>query len=402
MTFMNPSVRGNIWRLTAMSGIRGFLLIMPIIVLFFQENGLSMRDIFIVEAAFSVAIILFEIPSGYFADKLGKRFALLIGAVLTFVSYIMYSMATGFWPIFGAEVVMGIGYAFVSGADSALLYDSLVEMGEADTYKKREGRMLSVTTFAEAVASIFGGLLAAGALRAPVIAQACIVFFLIPLAYTLVEPRARASSEESKLWSMRRTVAYVLKHNAPLRWLIIYASTTGTAMFALVWLRQPYLDLAGVPIEYFGYIWAALMLTVSVSSLFASAVERRLGRRLSLVLLMVLAIPGSFILSAGISVWLIPAMFIPAIGRGFAGPIIKDYVQAHAVPEVRATILSIQGFFFRGMFVIVGPIIGWMVDVYSLQTALFLSSAALTLVATIFLLMLLRSERTASKASFGI
>jgi len=51
-----------------MEALYWFLLIMPIIVLFFQKNGLSMKDILLLQSVFSISIVLFEIPSGYFSD----------------------------------------------------------------------------------------------------------------------------------------------------------------------------------------------------------------------------------------------------------------------------------------------------------------------------------------------
>ncbi|RME62044.1 MAG: MFS transporter, partial [Candidatus Dadabacteria bacterium] len=53
---------------------------MPVIVLFFKENGLSMKDVFILQALFSVAVVIFEIPSGYFSDVVGRRTTLIVGS----------------------------------------------------------------------------------------------------------------------------------------------------------------------------------------------------------------------------------------------------------------------------------------------------------------------------------
>jgi hypothetical protein len=65
---MNPTYSGNIYRLYVIKCAKWFMLVMPIIVLFYQENGLSTQEIFLLKAIYSVAIIIIEIPSGYFAD----------------------------------------------------------------------------------------------------------------------------------------------------------------------------------------------------------------------------------------------------------------------------------------------------------------------------------------------
>ena len=42
----------NIWKLYLIKGLRSFMLAIPIIVLFFQENGLSMQQVFLLQALF--------------------------------------------------------------------------------------------------------------------------------------------------------------------------------------------------------------------------------------------------------------------------------------------------------------------------------------------------------------
>ena len=48
-------------------------LVMPIIVLFYKSNGMSMQDIFTLQAVYSFTLMMLEIPTGYFADLAGRR-----------------------------------------------------------------------------------------------------------------------------------------------------------------------------------------------------------------------------------------------------------------------------------------------------------------------------------------
>ncbi len=66
---------------------RWFLLLMPVFVLFYQENGLGLQDIFIIQAFYSICVILFEIPSGYFADILGRKRSMLIGVIFAALGF---------------------------------------------------------------------------------------------------------------------------------------------------------------------------------------------------------------------------------------------------------------------------------------------------------------------------
>ena len=75
---MSGSVHPNIPRLYLIKVAKWFMLYMPIVVPFYESNGLSMKDIMILQAAYSVAIVVLEIPSGYLADVIGRKKTLII------------------------------------------------------------------------------------------------------------------------------------------------------------------------------------------------------------------------------------------------------------------------------------------------------------------------------------
>ena len=391
-------LKSNIWKLYVMQGIRGFMVMMPTIVLFFQENGLSMVEIFLLQTLFSVAIVVVEIPSGYFADRFGRRRSIILGSVLAFLSLVIYSFATDFWGFLAAETLLGIGFAFTSGADSALLYDSLVETGGRDTYKRREGWSLSISNFSETIASVLGGYLALITLRTPVIVEAFALFFLIPVAYSLYEARKHIPAAESVAWTMRKTIIHTLHTNAALRWIIVLYALIFSSGLVMVWFRQPYLQEANVPLVYFGYIWAALMLSVALSSLLSEYVEKTLGRRRTMLVVLGFMTAGYFILGIDTVWWFVPAMLLFCIGRGLWEPVIKDYVQVHAPSEVRATVLSIKSFAARSLFAILGPFAGWLADIYTLQFALIASGIFFLVFGVIATVLLISAETRDSQA----
>ena len=90
-------MRGNLPRIYAFRFLRDFLLIMPAIVPVYRSCGLDATQILLVQAIFSAASLLFEVPSGYLADVLGRRRALLIGAVNMASGMVAYGVANRFW-----------------------------------------------------------------------------------------------------------------------------------------------------------------------------------------------------------------------------------------------------------------------------------------------------------------
>lgn len=181
---MPSKIAHNIYKLYIIKIAKWFSLIMPIIVLFYHENGLSMTQIFLLKSVYSIGMLVLEIPSGYFGDVWGRKKTLIVGTLLTTIGFSFYSFSFIFWQFMIAELILGMGQSFISGSDSAMLYDTLKNEKRKGEYLKFEGRVTSIGNFSEAIAGIFGGLLATISLRTPFYFQAIISAAAIPAAFS--------------------------------------------------------------------------------------------------------------------------------------------------------------------------------------------------------------------------
>lgn len=368
---MTKNIHANLWKLYTIKALTWFILIMPILVPFLQENGLSMKEIFLLQSIYSVAILIFEIPSGYFADVVDRKSCIIIGCVLGFLGHLVYPFSHDFLGFLIAELILGLSSSFLSGADSAILYDSLAEIGESSDYKKAESRMLSIGNFSEATASLIGGFLAVISLRTPFYLEIILMFMSIPFALSLIEPkRKRHENTQGSLREISKILHYAMHQNGEIKWLILYSGFIGASNLMIVWFIQPYFDWVNLPLAYFGVIWALLNLSVGVFSLCAHGFESKLGRKKSLISLVVLSFIGYLSLASFNSLWAILFIFIFYFVRGINGPVLRDYLNQVIPSEMRATILSIKNLAARLIFAILGPLFGWISDIYSLPTAL--------------------------------
>ena len=73
----------NIFILLVLRAVRWFLVMMPVITIFYKEHGLSMQEIFVIQSVFAIGVVLFEVPTGYFSDVVGRKKTLLIGSVIS-------------------------------------------------------------------------------------------------------------------------------------------------------------------------------------------------------------------------------------------------------------------------------------------------------------------------------
>ncbi|HET6557119.1 MAG TPA: MFS transporter [Prolixibacteraceae bacterium] len=349
-----------------------FNLVMPIVVLFYQDNGLSMTQILLLKSVYSIAMVATELPSGYLADRWGCRKTLLSGAILGTLGMIIYSISSDFTSFMMAEIVLGIGFSFVSGADSAMLYDSLKAEGRELEYIKYEGRITSAGNFAEALAGVASGLLAAISLRTPYYFQIAVAAIAIPAAYLLKEPRHVLEKVHLKT----SEIFAILKHTyqqPEMRGAILISSFTGAATLTYAWFVQPYFIEAGIPVTVFGILWTLLNLSAGMFSMFAYRIEQRLGQKNTLLLSVILLSAGFVLTSLQISMAGIAVIFGFYMVRGVATPVLKDYINQYTDSNVRATILSVRNFEIRIIFAVIGPVLGYLTDHFSLQTALLVA-----------------------------
>jgi MFS family permease len=232
------NVESNVWKIFFLKASLGFTTSMSIIVLFFQENGLTLGEVFKLQALFSVVLIVLEIPSGYFSDAFGRRHSMIIGSFFVTVGFSLYSLVSGFWQFLVAEIILAIGVSFISGTDSALLYDTLLQSRRIGEYTKLEGRAIGLGLFTDCVASIIGGFLAIVSLRLPLFVDALVSGVAIPVAFMLVEPevsdRSANKVEADNFWqiiflsfkknskNIWKAVKFALVEKKQVRWIIFF------------------------------------------------------------------------------------------------------------------------------------------------------------------------------------
>jgi MFS family permease len=346
-----------------------FNLIMPIVVLFYQDLGLSMSQIFILKSVYSIAMVATELPSGYLADVWGCRKTIILGAILGTIGILIYSISSDFYSFIMAEIILGVGFSFISGADSAILYDSLKAENREDDYIKYEGQITSAGNFAEALAGVAGGFLATISLRTPYYFQVFIAAVAIPAAFMLKEPQHVLDRVRLKM-SEILSIVKLTYQQVEMRSAIMISSFTGAATLTYAWFVQPYFQEAGVPVSVFGILWTLLNLSAGVFSMFSYRIERLLGNKKTLLLIVVFISLGFILTSLEISLAGIAILFGFYMVRGIATPVLKDQINQYTDSKVRATILSVRNLEIRIIFAAIGPILGYLTDHFSLSTAL--------------------------------
>lgn len=353
---MKKKLYRNIPLLFLIQAFRWFLMIMPTIVLFFQENGLNLFQVMVVQAVFSFTMVVIEIPSGYFSDKIGRKITMILGLGCSMTGMFLFGMAPGFIGFILAEILLGMGSGFISGTDSSMLYDSLLVLKDAEQHHKREGFYMSIGNYSESAAGILGGVVAAYSMKMNFYIEGILLFCALILALFLIEPEINREGRKSlKFPRFLEEVRGILK-NRKVLYLISFGALSGLGTFLVLWYIQPEMASRGLPITYFGALWAGLNILVGISSGLSHKLP---GKKDPLIVLT--SVP--FILAlAYFSLMFLPGYSILAgfilfyILRGLKNPLERNLIHREVTSGNRATVLSLQSMLMRISFTAAGPL----------------------------------------------
>jgi MFS family permease len=359
------NLHGNIRKLYVFSFLQMTLFPMAIITLFWKDHiSLTLTQILLLQSIFSLATLLLDYPAGYISDRLGYRFALNIASLFGIVGWGLYTIADSFGGVLLAEILLGISLSFISGSDSALLYETLRAEGKEQHYARYEGRMNGFAQGGEALGAVFAGVLYAAAPLLPFFLQVGVWIAALCVTKLLVEaPRAqRTIPARSHLAEALQTARYAFMDNRRLRYTILLNTLLGIASFFPVWLIQPYMQRSGVPVAWFGPVWAGANLTVALCAMASHRVHRRFGDRSMVILFVVLIAAGYFGLGIIEGVWGFLCYYLLTCMRGLRGPMMLTHAQTESPSANRAAILSLQSVSFRLFFACTGPLVGKLAD----------------------------------------
>ncbi|HTM21399.1 MAG TPA: MFS transporter, partial [Kofleriaceae bacterium] len=100
---------------------------LPLSVLFQMSRGIEFRDVMLLSVLYSLVLIAVEVPTGALADRIGRRQSMMLGALAMTAASLLAWSAHGLAGFAGAEVLAALSMGLCSGADSAYLFDLLLE-----------------------------------------------------------------------------------------------------------------------------------------------------------------------------------------------------------------------------------------------------------------------------------
>ena len=339
-----------------------FAFFSAVLVPFFTDWGhISMFKVLILQSWFSVWVFILEIPTGAVADKIGRKHSLVMGSSIIAIATLVYGSVPSFSIFLLAEFLFAIGYALNSGADQALLYDTIKSQGREEESKQIMGKADATMLAGMMVAAPIGSLIASKyGLNAPQLMTAVPMFIAAFVAWSIPEPRIHSDSQSLHYLEIIKQGFKSIIHNRVIRTLAFDSVVVSAAAYFVVWFYQPFMKELGIPIIYFGLAHAVLLISeILVSSNF-TFMEKILGTGKSYLRNSALLVTAVFIFAAVFPHW-VSLILLITIGGGVGytrATYIASIANKHIDSKHRATVLSSIGMLRRLALVPLNPGIG--------------------------------------------
>jgi hypothetical protein len=361
-----------------------------------QRIGLSLATILALQSYSTALRAALDLPLGALADRLSRRLCLVAAGTHVFLGaavVLVWPSLAGAWA---AETLFAVGGALRSGADSALLYDTLRADARLDLYPHAESRGQAMASLGSGVAAVLGGLLAAVDLALPYLVTLITAAAGAALAWTLDERRIGEAAHAGASRGRMREAAAVAWRTPTIRWAIGVAMLAVTASHVYFYLQQPYLEAVGVPLALFGVVFAATKALTALVSASAYRIDAALGQRRAVALMT--AVPACGL--GTMAIVGVPAGALLILTRGLLDglwmPLVNVYLNRLVGSRLRATMLSLQSVLARLTLALTLAVLGMLTARLGLPPTLAAVAAAIALVGGSLVLFAPASERRQS------
>lgn len=338
-----------------------------------HDLGLTLADVFVLQAVFGFVIAVLEVPSGYLADRVGYRITMLLGAVLGALGWLAYYFTEGFASAFVAETMLAVGVSLISGTDSAMLYESLRGIGRQDEFGTWFSRMRASGSAAEGSAALLGAWLYAQGARLPFAVQAAVWLANVLVVIAFIEPARDRGPELEPLERCKMIVRFAVRGAPRLRALFALYLALSLPPYVMVWILPTYIAAAGNAAPLLGPIWAASSYATAFFAWLAPKLEHRFGAMRVLATCVATLGLGYLGIAGTHAAWGWVFVFALCFTRGAQQPILLHEEQKLIPSSDRAALLSIKSLLFRGAFVIVGPLVGMAIDAQGIHLVVAVS-----------------------------
>jgi len=360
----------NIKILTLFNFFTDFKLYAPIAVIYFTTVTGSFALAMGVFSLVMISSAVFEIPTGIFSDRIGRKKTIMLGAAAAVLFSIFYAIGQSFWILAIGAIFEGLSRAFYSGNNDALLHDTLAESKSVHLYGEILGKTRSMFQWALGISALVGGIISIWSF--PLIMWLSVLPQVICLYYSfkIIEPSFR-TNESGNIYSHLSESIKNFIYNKKLR-LLSLSSIFGYAFGETSFLFVPAFFNTLWPIWAIGLARTISNISGALSFHFSGRLIKKFG---GIKIMIIDNVTNRFI---NIFSTLFPSIFSPlfmsmtSIFYGVTTVAKNTLMQREFRDEQRATMSSLDSLAGSIVFCILAVFVGVVADSLSPARAILI------------------------------
>lgn len=369
----------NLRLVMAESTVTAGLLAMSIMTPFFNSIGLNSEQIALTQVIFTIAVMVLDIPTGYIADRLSRKWANVIGDFVGGVMLLFYANVCSFTGAVICETILGVVSALSGGVDQSLLKHFSGKLAIATGEKeqrilKTKTAKLQVAKFACTIILLaLGGPIGAIDLRLAIALSSVTEFTGAIISLFIKDDSEKLIPvHKDPIKDMAHVTKAALK-NKPLRWRILAYAVGREMTHGIIWIATPLFMQAGVPLTIVSLAWAINAAMAMLGAELARRFSHKMSDRQILIVPAVLMSVSMLVMGININIVTVWLYGLMGIVQGWVAGTHSPMVQKHAKSSEQTSVLSLARVVSDLLYIPSVWLIGLAADIrleYSLLTAL--------------------------------
>lgn len=381
----NHNIRLFYWLEFILSFLGGIIL--PVYVVYFRLYEITLFQVALLAVVFEASIIVFELPTGKFADRFGRKLSTSIGFVLLAVSAVIFFSFKSFYGFLAAEIVFGLAETFISGALEALTVESIDSEKRQSLLSKLFANRTVFRTSALLTGMIIGGVIAQYYLYLLFYPVALIALIGIVLSFFLSEPKSVSTNHQnSESENQKPNLRKIIFSNKKILALFAVGLFANFAYEPVDQFWQVlFSEIKNVPLLSFGFLTGSGLAIVAIFARFTEKLYDRLF----------LYITSCFILMS-LALYIVVALDLyPALAgiviyfvlKELINPVISTHLNKQFNSTNRATYLSAFNLTCSIGEVTAGLMAGFLAESYGVRFIFYFAAVSSILVPLIYFII---------------
>lgn len=337
-------------------------------VTYLAFKGLSLVEIGLCESVFHLTSMLMELPTGMLADLYGRKFSRLLGIVANIIYLCLLFFVNNVPLALLAFVFAALSYNLESGADTALIYDSMLTTGDIASFTKIQGRREVVLQTASLLGVVIGGLMADVDYRFAIVASVFLGVVVFAIGLRFIEaPFTRAQRTHKNVFvdqfkkplGLIKTQPDLVFHMVLVAFVL--AGVTTAHYYITVYLKDNGFSLAMISLFLILQSGGAIIGGASANLLKVRYNEENLLRIIPfLIAIAIVLIPTPYFVFS---------LFFMGFSDSILYVVLTNKINHRIQSDERATILSLNSIFFSIVMIGLFPAFGIFADQSGLSIA---------------------------------